>query len=186
MKLLVRLHKDIAVGTKPDGIPDTWPAEVEETDDSTPDPQDGRVVMSKAQYRRYREDEQSTYDTWLARDRLPSTKNRKFDAIDTRTKELIAEGFEYASKRFSLSIAAQTTYTALYSIRRERKLVYPLTVNTFDDRNTHALRDDTEVADFYLAGIAVCREALDSGTALKDQVRAAGTVAAVNAVVDSR
>lgn len=186
MKLLVRLHKDLTEGQKAVGIPDDWPAEVSEVDDSTPDPLDGRLVMTTAEFEAYKASKFALYNAWLEVDQIPLAKQAKFDAIDARTVELINQGFAYGPKRFSLSAQAQTTYTGLYAIRDEPILTFPVTINTLDDSGYQQLADGAAIRVFYLTAVGTYRAHLDSGTALKDQVRAAATLAAVEAIQDIR
>ena len=119
-------------------------------------------------------------------DALPEAKAAKIAAIDERTAELIANGFVYASKPFSLSLPAQSKMIGTHQIKDHPALAYPLKWNTKDDDDAYELQDAAELDAFYLTGLATIRSYLDSGTALKDLVRAAATVADVNAVEDLR
>ena len=118
-----------------------------------------------------------TYDL----DVLKGIRHRQ---IDEKTDSLIAAGFTYNTKTFSLSANAQLTWLGMYTSRVD--LSYPVTVNTIDDADTESLTDANEVAAFYAAGLAQIRTHLDSGTALKQQVTAATDTAGVDAVVDNR
>lgn len=185
MKLFVRLQKDVAPDRK-QGLPDVWPAEVEEADDSAADPGDGRLVMTAAEYDAYLAANRAAYDTWKAVEDLSLEKERRFELIDARTRLLIDAGFVFEGKTFSLSQQAQTTYTGLYAVRAEPVLVYPVQVNTRDDEATHELADADAVRAFYLTAVGTYRGRLDAGTVLKDQIRAATTRAELDAVVDER
>jgi len=185
--LLVRLQKDLPAGSKPVGMPDAWPAEIEEVPDDTPDPKDGRLVMADAaELETYKLEQKGAFDTWKAEVDLPLLKEAKFEAIDARTGELIGTGFTFASKRFSLSTGAQSTFTGMYAVKDEPLMAYPAVVNTIDDQGTLELEDAGHVRDFYLTAVATYRAHLDGGTALKAAVRAATTAAAVAAVKDGR
>lgn len=125
--------------------------------------------------------------------RLPAYKAAKVAAIDTRTDELIAVGFTYESKQFSLSLASQSKMTAAHQIKDHPLFVYPVNWNTIDDTDVFAIGAGTDqVADaaimsaFYMTAIGTIRVHLDSGTALKGSVRAATALAEVDAVVDLR
>lgn len=184
--LLVRLQKDLPAGKTP-GLPDSWPAEVEEVPDGTPDPKDGRLMMKDAaELEAYKLSLKDAYDTWKESVDLPAAKEAKFNAIDKRTEELIRAGFTYGGKTFSLSTNAQNTFTGLYAVRAEVVFQYPVRVNTINDLDYLELADADDVRDFYLTAVGTYRAHLDGGTALKDAVRDATTIAEVEAVKDGR
>ncbi len=185
--LFVRLQKDLPTSGKPSGIPDDWPAEVEEVKDGTADPKDGRLVMKDAaELASYKASLQDAYDAWYDGASLPLYKERKFVSIDKRTGELIAAGFTFAGKQFSLSTNAQNTFTGLYAIRDEPALSFPVKVNTLDDDGFVELTEPDDVRQFYLTAVSTYRAHLDAGTALKDAVRAATTSAELDAIKDPR
>lgn len=185
--LFVRLQKDIPTGNKSPGVPDDWPAEVEEVADGTPDPEDGRLVMKDAaELEAYKESKKADYDAWFDLVSLPLVKEAKFQAIDARTVELIEKGFVFALKTFSLSVAAQSTWTGLFTARESPYLEYPVRINTIDDLSTYELNTADDVANFYFAAVGTYRSHLDNGTLLKDKVRKAATSSEVKAVVDNR
>lgn len=118
---------------------------------------------------------------------LPRAKVRKYAAIDARTEELIADGFEHPSASgdiFSLSDRAQRKMNE-YALETA-SLSYPLDVTTLDDGENVALADAAAVDAWHLTAVETVRGHVDSGMALKDSVRAAADIAAVDAVVDNR
>ena len=109
-------------------------------------------------------------------------------AIDARTQELIAGGFEYAGARFSMSEAAQRNWIALASGLANAMLPFPLTVSILGE-TSHVLQSANELKALlaaYLAYQADPSQPLAAGRALKERVTAAATVAEVEAVVDDR
>jgi hypothetical protein len=121
---------------------------------------------------------------------LDSVKTRWFFQIDRRTSELIAEGFTFAAKTFSLNITAQAALLgmmcAINNPTLAPMLTWPVNWNTKDDFNYHAIPDAATFETFYITAMGTYRNWLDTGTALKDQVRAATTIAEVEAIVDPR
>lgn len=117
---------------------------------------------------------------------LEVIKRAKVNAIDERTDALIASGFSFASKQFSLSLFSQNKIIGTHQIKDDAALVYPIRWNTLDDEDAIEIADATQLDGFYKTALGTIRARLDSGTALKDQVRAATTIADVIGVVDNR
>jgi len=120
---------------------------------------------------------------------LADAKAEKIRSIDANTGRLIALGFEFPASSgtiFSLSDSAQRTLLAADQQRSDPSFTYPVVWNSLDDSATISLADATELHDFVITAVGTTRAHLDSGTDLKDQVRAATTVAEVEAVVDNR
>ena len=120
---------------------------------------------------------------------LPAIRTDKEALIDRRTRELIDGGFEYPASSgvyFSLSAESQRTLMGLNQERDAVEIAYPVVGNSKDDTTTVALAAAADIRAFYFTALGTVRAHKDSGTALKDQVRAATTVAAVNAVADAR
>ena len=115
---------------------------------------------------------------------LANYKALRFEEIDRRTGELISAGYTYATKQFSMSTSAQINISALNQSRDE--LTYPVNYNTIDDQDTYSVTDATDMHNMYLQALATKKAHLDSGTALKDSIRAATDEAGVDAVVDNR
>jgi hypothetical protein len=132
------------------------------------------------------EAELTTFNTLVTDLALKCKKIEKVHAIDARTDELISLGFTYAGKQFSLALTAQSKMTGTHQVKDNPALVYPINWNTIDDADVYAITDAADLDAFYLTGLGTIRASLDSGTALKDSVRAAITVAEVDAVVDNR
>ena len=108
----------------------------------------------------------------------------KFVSIDDCTAFLISAGFVWAGKTFSLSVAAQLNWSSMAS--DPSALTYPHTASTIDDLDSHAFEDEAEIAAAALVATGTRTAHVASGTALKDLVRAATTVAEVEAIEDSR
>jgi len=109
--------------------------------------------------------------------------------IDQNTASLISQGFQYPATTgyiFSLSDVAQINLLGLESAADNPAFAYPVNWNSIDDENVYAIVDPTDAHAFYLTALGTIRAWKDSGTAIKDQVRAATTPAEVAAVVDNR
>ena len=117
---------------------------------------------------------------------LAGMKAARIVAVDLRTDELIAQGFAFAGKVFSLSLAAQAKMTGIHAVKDHPAITYPIVWNTKDDLDHHSLASAAEVEGFYLTALGTIRAHLDSGTALHDAVNAATTQAELDAVVDLR
>jgi hypothetical protein len=128
---------------------------------------------------------QAEKDTQDATD-LPTLKQTRYAEIDARTDELIAAGFTYASKQFSLSLASQNKMMGTHQVKDDPALTYPVEWNTIDDTDSYSIADAADLDAFYLQALGTVRAHLDSGTSLKNSIRAAADTAAVDAVVDSR
>lgn len=118
---------------------------------------------------------------------LSQRQEQKRSIIDQRTRVLIDAGFEYpaaSGQFFSLSPEAQAALASLHT--RRLSLSYPVRFNTVDDAAAVSLPDAVALDAFHAASVAAIRSARDGGTTLKDQVRAATTVAEVDAVQDNR
>ncbi len=113
-------------------------------------------------------------------------KFEKVKDIDARTDQLIDAGFQYAGKQFSLSIPAQSKMTSAHQLKDHVLFLYPVVWNTIYDDDAYTIPDSADMDGFYLTAVGTIRAYLDSGTSLKDAVRAATTIVEVDAVVDPR
>lgn len=120
-------------------------------------------------------------DKWL--DYL---KFERCNEIDAKSGDLIVNnGHAYNAKTFSLKQTAQINILGIDS-RKDMVGLLPLTMNTMDNTDTEVLSTVSDVDDFFLSALVAKKGILDSGTALKDQIRAAITEAEVDLVVDNR
>lgn len=127
---------------------------------------------------------------------LTRLKELKIDAIDYRSRELIQQGYLVNGKSFSLSDQAQNNLAGVQSailahtlagtIAQFEAAYFPIVFNTLDDQGDALIANVAEFQQYYTAAFMAVKTKLDGGTALKAAVRAAGTLADLNAVVDTR
>jgi len=119
-------------------------------------------------------------------DSLYAYKSIKFAKIDGKTYSLIENGFQYANKTFSLSQHAQAKLVGVHQVRDDPMMTYPIKWNTKDDNDYYSISDIDDLHLFYMTAVGTYKAHVDSGTALKDLVRAATSKAEVDAIVDPR
>lgn len=120
---------------------------------------------------------------------LEELKQHRYAQIDAKTGEFIGQGYDYpvaSGNVFSLSKNAQINLMGLDNSKDDPAMVYPIIYNTINDEQTYSIPDASVLHDMYLRALGVKRSYLDSGTAIKDQIRAAANIAAVNAITDTR
>lgn len=115
---------------------------------------------------------------------LNEYKLLRYQEIDTRSAELISLGYSYQGVVFSLSQNAQINILGMDEVRDE--LTYPVNYNNIDDTVVYSIVDAADVHNMYLTALGTKKAHLDSGTALKNQVRDAVDEAAVQAIIDNR
>lgn len=115
---------------------------------------------------------------------LDDAKQAKRDAIDSRTRELIAGGFAHNGRVFSLSETAQRNLKVMKDDRDS--LTYPFNMSTADNSEVYGIADAAEVLTMYGVALTTLITHYQGGNALKAQVNAAVDVAGVDAVVDNR
>jgi len=116
-------------------------------------------------------------------------KPERIRKIDQRTNQLIDQGFEFppsSGVRFSLSMESQSKLLGMDSLRDDPLFQYPVVYNSVDDLDELSIPDSATIHSFFLIAVGTYRAHLDSGTALKAQIRAATTQAELDAVVDDR
>lgn len=117
---------------------------------------------------------------------LLKAKQIKYYEIDKRTTELIGDGFEFDETIFSLSQAAQMRLVGINQVREMPQVSYPIKWNSKKDDSVYEVTDSNNLLGMFLTGLGTYRAHVDSGTDIKDLVRAATTVAEVEAIVDPR
>ena len=117
---------------------------------------------------------------------LSGYKAVRFKEIDTRTEELIKQGFLYKGLVFSLSQNAQINILALHETRNDPALLYPVAYSTLDDSNHYDVIDATDLHNMYLTALATKKAHVDTGTTLKNSIRDAVNEAAVALIIDNR
>jgi len=117
---------------------------------------------------------------------LDDYKTQKMEAIDKRSGELITEGgFVYNGKTFSMSKNAQLNLLGI-NLKKNNAEILPVIYNTVDNSDKETLNSASDIDAFFMAALAAKKSHLDTGTALKDSVRAATDKAGVDAVIDNR
>ena len=122
-------------------------------------------------------------------DGLEAAKCEKHGQIDGKTDAMIKAGFEFppaSGDRFELSLEAQSRMNALLTLADDPDITYPILWNTIDDSKQITIPDSDTVKLFCKTAVGYYRAAVDSGTAIKDQVRAATTISEVNGIIDNR
>ncbi len=117
---------------------------------------------------------------------LVQVRSARYAEVDAKTDELIARGFPFQGLLFSTSIEAQSRMLGMDALRNDPAMTYPIVFNSLDDEAALTISDAATVHALVLTGIGYYRAVIDSGSALKAQVRAATTVDEVLAVVDPR
>lgn len=112
---------------------------------------------------------------------LEELKNYRYAEIDKKTSELIAQGFTFDGRTFSMSTNAQINWSNFPNLPDG---LFPLSINDInEDSYSLALADRLN---FYLSALNYKNAQLQSGSALKAQVKAAVDVSGINAIIDNR
>ena len=115
---------------------------------------------------------------------LQREKSIKNGDIDSKTDDIIAEGYIFDSNLFSLSANAQINIAAIKQASDAGWVAFPVAWSTKTDGEYSVSEADFPA--FYGRALAAKKYALDSGRALKVQVNACTTVAQVLAIDDDR
>ena len=117
---------------------------------------------------------------------LAGYKAYRFKEIDIRTGELVANGFGYQGLVFSLSQNAQINILGMDTTRNDPAITYPIEYSTIDDLGHYSVVDATDLHNMYLTALGTKKYFVDTGTTLKDAVRAATTDSEVQSIIDNR
>lgn len=133
-----------------------------------------------------------TGSTFIKNNLLETAQRKKIDEIDTKTRAIIAQGFEWNYNIFSLSMEAQRNLAALLDIVRDGTLAsmgafegqgYPYVTKNDD---ILYFTDNNVMLDFLTTGLGYVTAVLHSAYPFKAQVKACSTVEEVEAVEDTR
>lgn len=126
----------------------------------------------------------------LGTDPLEPLRRRLMKMVDTNTRTLIAQGFEYpvdSGKVFSQSLAAQANFNTLTQLAAAGVPgVFPLPMPFLDDSGELVLENAAELAAWGTTGAGRVLAIRGAGGALKAQLRAAITYAALATFQDNR
>jgi hypothetical protein len=147
----------------------------------------GEESPDKPYYHRRTSGDGTSIDDYTEITVLLPLKVAKANEIDARTEELIGEGFVASNgKRFTIDDSSLTRYHVLYATRLHGSMVYPVVITTFDGQNAQVLNNSAFVSGFVEEAFLAFEAIIASGSALKQQLIAASTLAEVEAVVDNR
>ena len=113
-------------------------------------------------------------------------KQRKFKEIDANSTLLISQGFTYESKVFSLSTHMQLNLSTYIQMEEMAFIDYPVILSTIDNLDSVSIANQGALRQFDKDAYTVVSGILISGNDLKQEVRDAVDIAAVNAIVDTR
>lgn len=120
---------------------------------------------------------------------LARVKCDKCAAIDARTTELRATGWEYPTSSgdyYSLSTDAESKLNAAFARRADGDFPYPLRLPTVDNTSLLSLVNAAAIDAAHKQMFTAVNALVESGIAIKAQVVAAANVAAVLAITDPR
>ena len=120
---------------------------------------------------------------------LAAAKRVRCTVIDAHTDVLIEQGFQFPpgiGAFYNLTVKSQMRIEGLDRFRDDPLCVYPVVWNSLNDLIELSIPDSGTLHSFYLVALSTLRTRIDSGTALKAQVRAAQTMEEVAAVQDNR
>ena len=112
---------------------------------------------------------------------LEEAKEMKLAQIDSRTQELIFQGFSFAGLHWSLSINAQINWNNLPQLPQT---VFPLAIQ--DMNGVDYDLEFSQRMDFYYTAVAVKNSHLQSGNVLKREVSDMQTIQEISNFVDPR
>lgn len=120
---------------------------------------------------------------------LSKNKEDRIKAIDKKTDSLIEAGFEYPPSSgiiHSASQESQLSISGVHQMRDDPAMTYPIRFNSKDDLSYYDVTSSTDIHNMALTAFGHVKGCIDSGTTLKDQIRAATNQAELDAIVDNR
>lgn len=111
-------------------------------------------------------------------------KQHRINEINERTGVIVAQGYTYNGIVLPLSQNAQINLLGLLTAKDG--LTYPVELNSLDDSQRYDIVDANDVVNLYMTALGTKRAALDSGTALKQQIENCTTDIEVSQIIDNR
>jgi len=115
---------------------------------------------------------------------LSEYKTQAIMSVDAATRLLIANGFDYRSKKFSLSAEAQLKMNG--ALVAKDILSYPVVWSNLDNTDTITISNKEEMESFCATALNTIRQHLDKGTELKSSIRSATTKENVDIIAAKR
>jgi hypothetical protein len=100
---------------------------------------------------------------------LDTAKTEKITAIDAKTRQLIAQGFTFNNKTFSLSEPAQINWLGMQGFKAS--LTFPFKVSTIAEEG-YELSNLSEFEQFVGTAFSTVNQRKSSGVALREQIMA--------------
>lgn len=113
-------------------------------------------------------------------------KDERHAEIDRNTTSILSQGFPYDGNLFPLNDTYRANVMFLMVAMRERALAYPVKLNTKDNRTQYELSNRGKLRRFFQEYFAAFHAVYQAGEDLKEQIQQAATLAAVNAIEDTR
>jgi hypothetical protein len=121
----------------------------------------------------------------LAAAQLPATKAARCQAITQRTQQILARGFVFQGTHFSLDPITHQNLNTLFTLAAAGVLPFPTTI-TAADFSSFSVPDVATLNQLCNTAFAMGNAVYRDGQTLLNAVLAATTVAAVNAIQDTR
>lgn len=117
-------------------------------------------------------------------DNLATEKRKRVYAVDMKTRRLIAQGFEWKGRRFSLSHEAQNNLMMMTTMRD--RAYFPLAFSTLDDSEVVNIHSTQELWQFVETATDRISSLLQQGRLLKRRILDAQTPLELNTILDDR
>lgn len=117
---------------------------------------------------------------------LTDHRREVFEMIELNTRAIVNRGFEFQGRRFANNLDSRAQYTALYAMRDDPFMQWPIEFATLDDMDMIELPDSQAAYAFCLTSAGAFLGVKATGTALKKQVKTLTTAEELSAFVDPR
>jgi hypothetical protein len=132
-------------------------------------------------YHRLTSGDGSAFGDYELLDHLETLQDTVVASIEERATQLLATGFTFSSKVFSLSSETQSRLLGLYATRNQN--TYPIVLNSLGDMESFSITDKTVLTNLYLTAMETLRGIRDDKAALLAQARVTTDQAGIDVVV---